>query len=477
MRMLSRFPAGALVLLVGLVPADAAPQSASVPPTLTAGPGVAVPGKSLILTGPIRCATPAICDVSGTSVPAPSTIAPAGTLSNLFANRLLLLGNDLTANPDNSIADKAPLGNTAAKHFLLSHRKAAANALLGTTAILRNTVGSGTFGPAAADYALVLSTVKDNWNTATGATATEGELDTLIITARQGKKGDVGAYIADVLKRRDNLTSMAFDESGGGGIFEGNLGLVDASGSTYQRMHALIGMAEAPGAVSGGLGYGGYMETRAGTWFSAYHASSLVGQADETGQIVSNSWKYYFTGAQSRDSSTLNYMVDNTGRTFSGFPSAQMSVGFDAIDNAWTFRDATNNAERVRIARDSGGLTLTGQYGSITMVDPVTGAAAGGSHRLTSGGNGNVYYQVSSSTNFRSAAIAYHVAPDGSFNLDNLLKLKSYTVASLPACVAASRDSLLVVTDATSPTYRGALTGGGTVRTPVYCDGTSWTAH
>jgi hypothetical protein len=305
-----------------------------------------------------------------------------------------LSGNDLTSISDQSIADKIPFANTGSKHFLLSRRNALANALLGTTAIVRNTVGSGTFGPSAADYALLLSTVKDNWSTATGSAATEGELDTLILIARQGKKGDVGGYIADVLKRRDSLTAVASDESGGAIILEGSVGLVDASGNTYQRMHALLGVAESPAGLSGGLGYGALMETRAGQWWSAYHASSLVGQADETGQIVPNSWKYYFTGAQSRDPSTLNYVVDNAGRTFSGFPSAQMSFGFDATASGWTLRDATNNVERMRVARDGGGVTVSGQYAAVAISDPVTGANAGGTHRWTSAGNGAFIYQI-----------------------------------------------------------------------------------
>ena len=52
-----------------------------------------------------------------------------------------------------------------------------------------------------------------------------------------------------------------------------------------------------------------------------------------------------------------------------------------------------------------------------------------------------------------------------------------YTVATLPACNATSKALLLVVTDATSPTYNGALTGGGAVVVPVLCNGSSWTSH
>jgi hypothetical protein len=57
------------------------------------------------------------------------------------------------------------------------------------------------------------------------------------------------------------------------------------------------------------------------------------------------------------------------------------------------------------------------------------------------------------------------------------LKLKSYTVATLPTCNAGLQDAMAVASDTTAPTYNGALTGGGAVRVPVYCNGAAWTAH
>lgn len=51
------------------------------------------------------------------------------------------------------------------------------------------------------------------------------------------------------------------------------------------------------------------------------------------------------------------------------------------------------------------------------------------------------------------------------------------TVAALPTCNAAAEGTWSIVTDATTPTYNGALTGGGAVRVPVYCNGTAWTSH
>lgn len=54
------------------------------------------------------------------------------------------------------------------------------------------------------------------------------------------------------------------------------------------------------------------------------------------------------------------------------------------------------------------------------------------------------------------------------------LKLTSYTVSGLPACSSVGAGAMAWVTDATSPTYNGTLTGGGAVGVPVGCDGTAW---
>ena len=57
------------------------------------------------------------------------------------------------------------------------------------------------------------------------------------------------------------------------------------------------------------------------------------------------------------------------------------------------------------------------------------------------------------------------------------VQLPHYTVATLPAASAAYANCMAVVTDATLPTYNGALVGSGAVVVPVFCDGTSWTSH
>src|SRR5262249_24135382 len=51
------------------------------------------------------------------------------------------------------------------------------------------------------------------------------------------------------------------------------------------------------------------------------------------------------------------------------------------------------------------------------------------------------------------------------------------TVSTLPTCNAALKGAMRVVSDATAPTYNGALTGGGAVTVPVLCNGAAWLSH
>jgi len=59
--------------------------------------------------------------------------------------------------------------------------------------------------------------------------------------------------------------------------------------------------------------------------------------------------------------------------------------------------------------------------------------------------------------------------------VNGTLRLKGYTVSTLPAAGIAGR--IAYVTDATAPSYNDTLTGGGTTTIPVFDNGTAWTAH
>ena len=55
--------------------------------------------------------------------------------------------------------------------------------------------------------------------------------------------------------------------------------------------------------------------------------------------------------------------------------------------------------------------------------------------------------------------------------------LGNVTVATLPTA-ASNTHAIIAVTDGnSSPTYRGAVTGGGSTKGVVYCDGSSWMWH
>ena len=60
---------------------------------------------------------------------------------------------------------------------------------------------------------------------------------------------------------------------------------------------------------------------------------------------------------------------------------------------------------------------------------------------------------------------------------DAAIKLKAYIVSGLPTCNAGAEGNMAYVTDATVPTYNAALTGGGAVKVPVFCNGSAWTSH
>jgi hypothetical protein len=50
------------------------------------------------------------------------------------------------------------------------------------------------------------------------------------------------------------------------------------------------------------------------------------------------------------------------------------------------------------------------------------------------------------------------------------------TVATLGVCNSSTEGARSAVRDATSPTFLSTLTGGGTVHSPAYCNGTAWVA-
>jgi hypothetical protein len=55
--------------------------------------------------------------------------------------------------------------------------------------------------------------------------------------------------------------------------------------------------------------------------------------------------------------------------------------------------------------------------------------------------------------------------------------LYSAAGTAIPACTATLKGALVVVSDATSPTYLGTYASGGAVAAPVMCNGTNWVTY
>jgi hypothetical protein len=108
---------------------------------------------------------------------------------------------------------------------------------------------------------------------------------------------------------------------------------------------------------------------------------------------------------------------------------------------------------------------------STNMFPTINNANAVLSVDMYDGGAGNEFGQLG----FNGAGEIYHRFSIGTWKKvlkeDTVIKLKSYTVATLPT---GTLGDIAMVTDATAPTYLGTLTGGGAVNCPVFYNGTIW---
>ncbi len=258
---------------------------------------------------------------------------------NLMTGELYsFVGPDVSNSPTIGIGPPSGLIPYAAfgvQSYLYSNRTTShPGASLGTWALIRHTVGSGTFGPATADFAGIVSCTKNDFLTST----VEGEIDTLEVVARQGRKGDVGALVLDVEKVRTGTGA----DTGGATIFEGRASTVDASEVVIQAIHFLPGFLESAGSVSNGKGYGAYAETRKGTAYAAFYGGNI--ESGNPAYEGPNAWENLISGSTRRDPAYVYFRVSSpNGAIYQGLPADQRVLGYDGA-GAWTIKDETNAA-------------------------------------------------------------------------------------------------------------------------------------
>jgi hypothetical protein len=150
-------------------------------------------------------------------------------------------------------------------------------------------------------------------------------------------------------------------------------------------------------------------------------------------------------------------------------PAASADVALSrAAANTLQLGTNTATASATAVAQTIKGPNATGTTstgGSLTIAGG-TGTSAGGA----------VIISTAATT---TQATAVTVNKDGVTTFAKPPVLPVYTVATLPATAAAGmvQGAQAVVTDATDPTYLGALPGGGAVVCPVFYNGTAWVSH
>jgi hypothetical protein len=251
-------------------------------------------------------------------------------------------------NPGVTSGNAIPFSAVASGFSVWSDYTSTNTGVVSTATFIRNVDGSGTFGPSYADIAAMFSTQKHSYLTS----AVEGELDTLYVVARQGKKGDVLGIGIDVQKVRTGT-----GDTGAPGMIEGVVKWIDTSGNALQSQHLIMGFAESTGGESAGQGYGYSVEARGGTWFAAYQ----VGAFHEETSL--GTYGYRFVMVASKDPATGPTTRSNTatlvaseyfrivgdipdsgysaGDIIQGVPTKSVTLHTDSSGN-WSLNNSSN---------------------------------------------------------------------------------------------------------------------------------------
>ena len=150
--------------------------------------------------------------------------------------------------------------------------------------------------------------------------------------------------------------------------------------------------------------------------------------------------------------------LSSTGLAVTGAISATTNT--NNLYEAVTLTNSSNTSAGMQILTKNG----YGNLVSIDMqqVDNGTGADDGVM---------NIKIATNSTLSTVASISSTGLAVTGAISATTTIKTGGYTVATLPAGTVGMR---AYVTDATAPTYNGALTGGGAVTVPVFYNGSAW---
>lgn len=226
-------------------------------------------------------------------------------------------------------------------------------AAFSTVAVTRVTTGSGKFGVESADYAAMFSAEKRD----PLRNPTDGEVDGVLVVARQGPKGDTAGLNVDVSKTRLGQGG----DSGGVTAVEIAAAIVDGAGTPTLSLHAIPGFLEGAGGVAGETGYGFYTDARKGEMFSAFHADTYN---EYRGPAGSYGYRNAFTAGRDRDPAGIYFQIVGD-RSPPSMRPGDVIQGSGA--NRKILRTDAGGTFRVRNASDTADLLSVGEDGVVTV--------------------------------------------------------------------------------------------------------------
>jgi hypothetical protein len=183
----------------------------------------------------------------------------------------------------------------------------------------------------------------------------------------------------------------------------------------------------------------------------------------------------FTVGADGRLTAAASVAIGNapTATALAATPSqctgSQFATGVTSAGNA---NCSTPSAGSVSFSNLTGG-TVTGQIFGVGSGSSMS--FVNNSLELSTGGGGLT--TINTNNTGAGDRTVYLPATDSAI-LGLTGANLTYTVSTLPTCSSSvNKYQFAVVTDATSPTYNGTLTGSGSVVTLAWCNGSSWTAH
>lgn len=265
-------------------------------------------------------------------------------------------------------------------------------------------------------------------------------------------------------------------------------GAARASGGTTVAIGTLA-VRQSTGIDNVGIGYNALNANTNGSENVAIGASTggngsnntFVGSGIAAASTGSNNIGVGFFALNALTSGTYNVAIGPQAQDLATSGTGNVSVGYATYRNATgSYNAALGYTAGINLTTGAQNLCLgyaacsgitTGSYN--TVLGNITGLPSGLSNAIILGdGQGNIKldYNKTVSGAWRSPA---------QIGATNFQATAIYSAAGtpLPTCNAGAEGTWAAISDATTPTYNGAYTSGGTVHVPVYCDGTGWKTH